>query len=193
MNVSKLFFIIITLASWIMVNGQDQRHKLVALETDPISTLLGAKTLSVVLEPKRPGHWSFFLNGVTANFPDWVDDVLNPNNKNKGFATKISFGGGFAVDYFLKEERKGIYVGLMNLFFDNNVRNGGLQKSILTHNVIPRLGYRWYPLNQKTLYLNPFVGIRYEYSLNGMTTIKGQKFEAAGLQPFGTIHIGIKI
>ena len=169
--------------------AQSER-KWLGIETDPISTAFGALTLSVVVEPKAAKHWSLFMNIVSADFPNWMDDFLNPNNKGKGFDSKINIGGGLAFDYFLKEEKEGFYFGLINLFFQNEVRQNDTTETVITHNIIPRLGYRWYPLKKINIYLNPFVGLRYEHTPGSTKSVDGTVFEPAGIQPFGTLHIG---
>ena len=182
---SGLFFLFFFSAS-----AQNQGNSWIAIETDPISTTFGAKTFSVLVEPAQLPHWSLFVNVVSADFPDWMDDFLNPKNKGKGFDIKIGIGGGFAFDYFLKPERTGLYFGMINLFFQNDITLNNATKKILTHNVIPRAGYRWYPFSRTAFYLNPFFGFRYEYALEGALRIENQEFTPAGIQPFATLHIG---
>ena len=181
--------ILICLLALLTLQGYSQERKLMALETDPITTALGAKTLSVLFEPAELEHWSLFTNLVSADFPDWMDDLLNPKNEGKGFDTRVVLGGGFAIDYFVKPQREGLYAGLLNLVFVNEVARSGQTDRLLSHNVIPRIGYRWYPFPKLGLYLNPFMGLRYEYLWSSEHTGK-LPFEAAGLGPFGTIHIG---
>ncbi|MEO0733104.1 MAG: hypothetical protein AAFZ52_09735 [Bacteroidota bacterium] len=163
-----------------------------SVETDPFSTAFGAKTLSVTIEPRRPEHWSLFLNVVSADFPGWMDDFLNPKNKGKAFDPRIRLGGGFGVDYFFRPERTGTYVGLLNLFFQNELRGSDNSVRLLTHNMIPRVGYRWYPFTKLRLYLNPFVGLRYEHAFGKRWSLAEEAFTPAGLQPFGTMHIGYR-
>lgn len=185
-NLLFIFLIIIPL-----VASEAQKPKTwLAIETDPITTLFGATTLSVLIEPQRVGNWSLSTNIVAADFPDWMDNLLNPANKGKGFDTRIAIGGGFAIDYFLKAEREGCYVGFINLFFQNKVEKGGASGDVLSHNIIPRVGYRWYPFERSNFYVNPFLGIRYEYLPKHRLIVGGEEFEAAGFGPFGTIHIG---
>lgn len=177
--------------------AQEKEKHWIGLETDPISTVFGASTLSAVIEPQKVPHWSLFLNIVSADFPNWIVDFLNPKNKGKGFDTKIKIGGGFAVDYFINEEREGFYFGMINLFFNYQIRelNAPTDESnnFLSHNVIPRVGYRWYPSNKSKFYVNPFLGMRYKNALqNPLIFDSGEylEYEPAGIQPFGTIHIG---
>ena len=170
--------------------GQDKEKHWIGLETDPISTVFGARTLSAVIEPPKIKHWSLFLNVVNADFPNWMDDFLNPKNKGKDFESEINIGGGFAIDYFIKEEREGTYFGLINLFFQNEISRNATSQIILTHNIIPRLGFRWFPFQKNNLYINPFLGLRYEYSLEKIQFVDGQEYLPAGIQPFGTVHVG---
>ncbi|MEL6659656.1 MAG: hypothetical protein AAFR36_24550 [Bacteroidota bacterium] len=178
------------LLSVIQSNAQALSRGWLGIETDPVSTTLGARTLSVIVEPRTVDHWSLFLNVVRADFPDWMDDFLNPNNKGKNFTSRIAIGGGFALDYFPKQNREGLYFGLVNLFFQNEISRNTASRSIVTHNIIPRMGFRWYPFKKTNLYLNPFFGLRYEYSWQKSSTVDGTNHSTAGLQPFGTLHLG---
>ncbi|MEM9897552.1 MAG: hypothetical protein AAF789_14420, partial [Bacteroidota bacterium] len=144
----------------------------------------------VIAEPRGLEHLSLFANVISADFPDWMDNLLNPNNKDQGFDHSISIGGGAALDYFLRANREGLYFGMINLFFNNEVARGGQSVSILSHNIIPRAGYRWYPFKTTTFYLNPFAGFRYEYLISEEVIVDGSAYDGASLQPFGTIHIG---
>jgi|GEM_PF-5563558 len=187
---SKLFLSGLFLLFFFSAAAQNQSNGWIAIETDPVSTAFGAKTLSVLVEPTQLPQWSLFVNVVSADFPGWMDDFLNPKNKDKGFDSKIEIGGGIALDYFLKPERKGLYIGLINLFFRNDITLNDAKDKILTHNVIPRAGYRWYPFTKTAFYLNPFLGVRYEYALGAAVRIENQEFTSAGIQPFATLHIG---
>lgn len=160
------------------------------VETDPMTTVFGARTLSILVEPQKTPHWSLFLNVVYADFPTWLDDLTNPKNEGKGFDTRILLGGGAALDYFLKEERVGTYFGMIHLFFENEVIKDNERQEVLTHNIIPRIGYRWYPFRRVNFYLNPFLGLRLEHDFGKGMQVSGKAYEAAGLQPFGTMHVG---
>lgn len=186
--INKLFAMVLLVLTF-QAHAQNER-KWIAVETDPMTTLFGAKTLSALFEPPKMRHWSLFTNAVAADFPVWMEDFLNPKNKGQGFDTQISFGGGFAVDYFLKPEREGYYFGIINLLFNTKVQSGATTDNLVSHNIITRLGYRWYPLESSGFYLNPFVGIRYEYLWSDQALIENKKYEAAGFGPFGTVHIG---
>ena len=74
------------------------RHWL-ALETDPFTTAFGARTISLMVEPQGVEHWSFFANAVQADFPDWMDDFLNPRNNGKMLDARIAAGGGIALEF----------------------------------------------------------------------------------------------
>ncbi len=117
-----------------------QRGKIgLAVETDPISTVFGAKTF--LIEPHEIDHWSWFVNVVSADFPKWMDDLLNPKNKTIGLETKIKPRGGFAIDYFLKAKKNGCYLGVINLLSRNSANSGLESKecpSSLSHNINPR-------------------------------------------------------
>ena len=189
--IKKLVVFFLLMANLSFAQSQDSPRGWLSLETDPFTTIFGAKTLSATIEPKSWQHWSLFLNVSQADFPNWMDDLLNPNNKGKGFDAKIDIGAGFGIDYFFDSERKGTYIGVINLFFDNKISAADLNANVLTHNIIPRIGYRWYPFEKRHFYLNPFAGFRYEYSLEERPSLGGQNFESAGLQPFGTLHIGV--
>lgn len=114
------------------------------IETDPMTTMFGAKTISLVLENDNIKHWSVFANVVTADFPNWMDEILNPANKGKGFDSRIKIGGGLSVDYFLDSKNQGWYVGWIHLVFNYQVQKDGIGKNLLALNTIPRVGYRYF-------------------------------------------------
>ncbi|OJJ15122.1 hypothetical protein BKI52_39325 [marine bacterium AO1-C] len=160
------------------------------IETDPMSTIIGARTLWLGIEPSKLSHFSFAANITTADFSNDIDDLLNPHNKGKGLDARVKIGGGLAIDYFFQKQQEKWYLGIINLLFVNEVSLNNQQMTALTHNVFGRVGYRWYPFQQKGFYVNPFLGFRYEYLPNGRVMLENQLFEAAGLQPFGSVHIG---
>lgn len=173
------------------VFSQEQDRHWLSIETDPVSTIFGARTISVIIQPTRAQYWSVFTNVVTADFPNWMDDFLNPKNKGKGFDASIIIGGGVGIDYTWREDGAGWYVGVIHLVFQNEVEKKEIRKNLLTGNIIPRVGYRWYFGKDASFYLNPFMGIRYEYLFSTTSRQIGDRtYSAAGLQPFGTIHIG---
>ncbi|MEM7573949.1 MAG: hypothetical protein AAF433_13665 [Bacteroidota bacterium] len=189
MRTKGILFIGFVILNLGLLAQTSSRHWL-SLETDPITTVFGARTLSFTIEPLKPKHWSWFGNIVRADFPDWMDELLNPKNADKGFDSEISIGGGIGIDYFFKEDREGLYVGLLSLFFEYSISRDQLRAPLLTHNLIPRLGYRWYPWKKLSWYLNPFLGWRYEHSFGKSLELGEQRFLPAGWQPFGTIHLG---
>ena len=189
------------LANWVMILYMTSPLYLPAqtstinllIETDPISTVLGARTLSIIIEPNDLEHWSFFGNIVTADFPTWMDNFLNPNNKGKGLTSKIKIGAGLAVDYFLDANRRGLYGGLLQLFFRNQISLLGVKGNITTYNLIPRIGYRWFAFGGNRLCINPFLGVRYEHAMGRTLVLLHETFQPAGWQPFATIHVGFRL
>lgn len=173
--------------------GQEIDKSSFSLEIDPISTLLGAKTIWGVFHPKSNAHYTLGLNLFTSDFSNKVDDLLNPKNKGKEFETKVKVGGGISIDYFFTENHEGYHIGVANLLFNNEVSLFSEPQSFISHNIIPRLGYRWHPFSKKGLYLNPFLGLRFEYAFRKVQfQPQGVEFKTAGLQPFGSIHVGYK-
>jgi hypothetical protein len=172
-------------------NSYSQNYDgIISIETDPVTTAFGARTISMLLEPEKIEHWSVFINVVSADFPNWMDDILNPNNKNKGFQTSIKIGGGLSVDYFFNNDRHGWYTGVMNLIFVNEIVDGEQEVEVVTHNIIPRVGYRKFIWEDKGWYVNPFFGLRYEHDFSKNSKLNSSEFKPAGIQPFGTVHIG---
>lgn len=162
----------------------------ISFETDPMTSILGAKTLSIIVEPKASSHWSLFTNIVRADFPSWVDDMINPHNKDKGFQSCITIGGGIGTDYFFSSAKTGFYAGALQLFFRYRITQASRKQYLTSYNLIPRLGYRWYPFSTHHFYINPFMGVRYETLITQASSTHNPTYQAAGFQPFGTIHLG---
>ena len=188
---SKINLILLTTLTSIGINQTILRAQIV-IETDPITTVFGAKTISLLIEPERLNHFSVFTNVVRADFPDWLDDFTNPHNEGQGFDHQIAIGGGAGLDYFKSPSKNGLYFGVLNLFFKNEVSAEGLTREITTHNIIPRVGYRKFIFNSSHVYINPFIGLRYEYVTAGDRSFITKTYEPAGIQPFGTVHLGYK-
>ena len=189
----KRFFFLWMMGFCLVINARIQAQesqRWLFVETDPMSTLIGARTIWLGLEPNKLPHFSLAANITTADFSNDIDDLLNPHNKEKGFDTRVKIGGGLAIDYFFQKQQEKWYVGLINLLLVNEVSRNNQQITALSHNIFGRAGYRWYPFKQKGFYVNPFLGFRFEYLPNGRVILENQRFEAAGLQPFGSVHIG---
>lgn len=177
--------------SWVIAGQAQQRaSKWLFIETDPVSMSIGARTLWVGVEPPEFRHFSVAFNISSADFSNQIDDLLNPHNQGKGFDARVKLGGGMAIDYFFKANKTRFYIGMIHLFFNNEVSLKNKMATFLTHNIFGRTGYRWYPFKKASFYLNPFIGFRYEYLPQGKEMIVDREFKAAGLQPFGSVHIG---
>ncbi|MBV6646088.1 MAG: hypothetical protein KI790_11605 [Cyclobacteriaceae bacterium] len=187
--IKKLLFVLLLLASKLTL-AQGRETKSVAIETDPTTTIFGARTLSIIIEPESLGHFSIFTNVVTADFPTWIEDLINPRMANKAFEAQIKIGGGFSVDYFLDADRTGWYFGLLNLFFKNQVSRNEQRQTFTTHNIMPRIGYRWFPFTNNNIYLNPFFALKGEYKLSGNNLVDGQRYKPQPIYAFMTVHIG---
>ncbi|MEM9858760.1 MAG: hypothetical protein AAF843_15485 [Bacteroidota bacterium] len=187
----KKVYLIILLT---LLNGrlfsQSRELSSVAMETDPMSTAFGARTISLILETKKLKHFSIFTNAVKADFPSWMDELLNPRNKNKGYDSEIRKGGGVGVDYFIEDNMSGLYFGLVNLLFEYKLSRLDKTTTATAHNIIPRVGFRKFFSSTSKFYVNPFVGFRYEHFIRSGSDLQGQRYDPAGLQPFATIHIG---
>jgi hypothetical protein len=55
-----------------------------------------------------------------------------------------------------------------------------------------RAGLNWYPLNDKNLYVAPWIALTYNQKISGSTEADGENYQIAGLSPFATLHIGYR-
>lgn len=186
-----LFLVLNSMAVYNNSYSQTIEKSVFSMEIDPISTVLGAKTIWGMYHSKSKANYVFGLNLFTSDFSNKVDDLLNPKNVDKGFETKVKVGGGMSMDYFFAKNHEGYYIGIANLLFNNEVELASEAQTFLTHNVVPRVGYRWYPFPKLWLYLNPFLGLRFEYAFKTIQ-FEQDEFRAAGLQPFGSVHVGYR-
>ncbi|MEZ4364109.1 MAG: hypothetical protein R3B48_28305 [Kofleriaceae bacterium] len=162
----------------------------VAVEFDPITTTLGARNLLVHIEPAAVPHWTFGVIAFAADFPDWVDHLMSYRNRDAGFDSRIELSGGVATDYYLDAARHGVHVGVIAFVWNYRVARNGDVARFANLEVLPRVGYRYFPFLEVALYLDAFAGLQTELRLTGDDVVDGSEVKTTPILPFGTVHVG---
>ncbi|WP_298541881.1 hypothetical protein [uncultured Aquimarina sp.] len=193
----KLLIIVIILStSFTYVHAQEneeqKKQSAFSIETNTTPWLFGGYALGINYKPEALKHWGFLV-GIAGNadFSPFIVDVFKPQNRNKGIDWEVSQAYVVAIDYYLKENtNEGIYIGLFNFIFENELNKNGKQAEFTSHTVLARTGYRWYPGKQNQFYLNPWGGIGTEYKLNGEQTVSNTEWETSGFAYFISLNAG---
>ena len=164
----------------------------VGVETDPVSSALGARTLTIQVDPPRLSGVALSAVAFSGEFPAFAQQALRLRNDD-GVRWRIrpSFGGG--IDYFWNRPGSGWFVGLVALQFHNRIARGNDRSDFHTLNLIPRIGYRWFFTNNINVYVAPFVGPRFEFRVAGDPAVGGAEFDIPTVTPFATMHLGIHL
>lgn len=193
MDLRKGLIIILTALS-LQLYGQDdaQKSSWFSIETNTTPWIFGGYALGVNIKPKSLHRWGF-LAGVAGNadFSPFIVDVFKPQNSDKGIDWEVSQAYVLAVDYYLEPDtNEGMYVGLFNFIFENDLQKNGERSEFTSHTVLARSGYRWYPGEQQHFYLNPWGGVGTEYRWNGEQTVADTEWETSGFAYFISLNAG---
>ncbi|MEZ4403939.1 MAG: hypothetical protein R3B06_28200 [Kofleriaceae bacterium] len=162
----------------------------VAVEFDPLTTALGARNLLVHVEPAAVPRWTFGAIVFAADFPDWVDHLMSYRNRDAGFDSQIGLSGGLATDYYPDPRRQGLHLGVIAFVWNYRVARGGDVTRFANLEVLPRVGYRYFPVRRLGLYLDGFAGLQAEFRLTGDAVVDGATVRTTPVLPFGTVHLG---
>ena len=67
------------------------------------------------------------------------------------------------------------------------------QADFWTLEFLPRVGYRWFPIEDKGLFVNPWLGLGQLNTLGTPDPVGGETFVEPLFQPLGTLHVGWRI
>ncbi len=163
-----------------------------ALETDPLSTAIGARTLTLQWNPEESGGVALSAVAFSGEFPDFAQRLLRLRN-DSGVDWRIGPSFGVGVDYFVASRAEGLFLGVVALEFHNVIERRGDRSRFFSINFIPRVGYRWFLDADSSIYVAPFGGPRFEFKLAGDNSVDGVVFEPTRVAPFATVHVGIHL
>lgn len=162
----------------------------VAIEFDPITTVMGARNLLVHIEPSGVPHWTFGGIVFAADFPTWMDNFLSYRNRHAGFDSRIELSGGVATDYYFDGARQGLHVGAIAFVWNYKVSRNNDVGRFSNLEFMPRVGYRYFPFERVSIYLDAFAGLQTELHLTGDNIVDGSQVRTTPILPFGTVHLG---
>lgn len=151
------------------------------VETDPAALLLNGGSLHV---GARQEHWRLELGYYRADLPHWA-------HNNDGLDASMA-GGGIKLQYFLREDGTGAFVGTGVGRVRRNVRDkAGVAAQLRTWHSDAGLegGYRF--AMGAHAYVTPWAGLdwisRHEDSFVG-----GKRYRQKAVMPFAAIHLGYR-
>ena len=128
----------------------------------------------------------------SGEFPGFAQRALRFAD-DEGVRWRIAPSFGAGIDYFPVERAAGLFVGVVVLQFRNKLERSGDRSSFQSLNIIPRVGYRYFPFAGSGLYVTPFAGPRFEFKIAGSNTVDGAVFEPTRIAPFATVHVGVHL
>ena len=171
------------------LSAQDNRGQF-AVEFDPITTSLGARNLLLYYEPNALEHWTFSGIVFAADFPDWVDDLMSYRNRDKNFESKIAPSLGAGTDYFFNRNKEGAHLGVILFLWNYEVSRNAQKAEFSNLEILPRVGYRYFPFSGVDLFLDAFAGLQFEIRAGGNNSLDGEEVEPTPILPFMTVHLG---
>ena len=162
-----------------------------SLETDPMPYFLNGYSVHTQVSFEKLSHWRFGMGGFYMEYPEFMIN-LEPDNKDKGWNVHMH-GMAFAVEYYLKRQTEGLFMGAAFLtgFFEvsnNNVSN----EKINYTSFLPtfRIGYRWLPFKDNGFYILPWFGLGVTASKAPDTQVGSMEYVVNRVTPLVSLHVG---
>ncbi len=148
-----------------------------------------------------------FLNHIrwpqlTAGFEYFSMDMpsfyveQHANNKGQGWNQDIRHGYIFYGDYFFdrsSNQQQGFHLGTGISFLQSDITRNQFndKNSIKIMELFLRGGYRWFPLLNKPVFIDPWVSLLF-LTINEDTTIGSQSYYISPVSLLASIHAGIQ-
>ncbi|MGE0321069.1 MAG: hypothetical protein AB7K71_11730 [Polyangiaceae bacterium] len=159
------------------------------METDPATFAFRGFAAHVRVVPEE-SHWSVGAGAYALDFPALLVDA-NPDNADEGWDVRLSLGLGAFVDYYLRTDTSGWFVGAQLAAQRFHYEREGFAGSAASTSLLamPRVGYTWFPFDSG-LYLMPWFGIGATAPVAGDRQIGGEEYDVFPLIPYGALHLG---
>lgn len=97
-----------------------------------------------------------------------------------------------AVAWHPWREGEGLHTGVMLNAMHSTVGRTGHsgEAHFWTAEAIPRVGYRWFPLDDRGLFIDPWLGVGFLAQVGTPDAVGGETYLEPLLQPLATVHIG---
>lgn len=165
-----------------------------SVATDAAPWFLGGYSALVMLEPQQTPHLRLSAEAWGMNFPETIID-RHEDNSGEGWQRRIDGAVAITADYHLRQDGRGWHAGITLNTMHSQVsrREHAGQADFWTFEVLPRIGYRWFPSQKLGLFINPWLGIGQLNMITQPAPVGGEVFVEPLFQPLGTIHVGWKL
>ena len=178
--------------------AQDGVHERVAasslsVELDPAPFLLKGYSFSLRYANKALPHWSVMTSVYAADFPD---RMMSTGNRDAGWSDlHFAASNALFVDYTLREDGRGLFVGPSVFFYDNRVAHAESGTALAFRSIYPniRFGYTWFPFRKAGLYLAPWLNLGSEVALDPTQVSDGPAYTVAGFKYIAAVHLGYRL
>lgn len=163
----------------------------VGVSTDATPWFLRGYSVIVNVEPASTPHLRTSLEVWGMDFPDFAV-ALNDHNAGEAWQRRVDVGIAPAVAWHPWQEAEGFHTGLLlNAMRSTVTRDGHPETArFWTAEAVPRVGFRWFPVDDSGLFIDPWLGLGVLAQLGRPDVVGGEAYAEARLQPLGTLHIG---
>lgn len=156
--------------------------------SDATPWLLGGYSGIGMVEVDALPSWRFSLEVWGMDFPEFFVELAEAN-RDEGWTRRVELGVGLYADHHLGDT--GWHVGgALNLMRSTLGREGFDRGATLTTlEVLVRGGYRWLPMGDEGLFVNPWLAVGQLNPLDE-ARVGGERFVEAPVQFLGTVHVG---
>ncbi len=162
--------------------------------SDATPWFLGGFSAVLIVEPESLGPWRLSAELWGMEFPEALVE-LTPGNRGEGWQRRVDVALALQVDYGLGEDGQGWHVGVGVDGLKSTVgRKTFVERgSFWSVEVIGRVGYRWFPLEDVGLFINPWAGFGPLLAVEETPQVGGERFKEAPVQGLATIHAGWRL
>jgi len=163
----------------------------VSVASDAFPWLLDGYSAIVMVEPEKAPRLRTSVEVWGMQFPTSFIEMV-PENEGRGWERNINAAVATTADFHPAGQGRGWHVGLTINTMHSVVSRDGYsgQADFWTLEFLPRVGYRWFPLPGRGLFVNPWLGLGQLNTLGEPGAVGGVTYVEPLLQPLGTLHVG---
>jgi hypothetical protein len=182
--------LLIGLAGFLALVPHDAHAVQIGVATDGIPWFLNGFSAIMTVETAAVSPWRFSVEAWGMDLPDTVVERMEMN-ADEGWRQRIDLAVGLYADRHLGESGRWHLGGTVHTMSSTITRAGSSQsRDLLTLEVLARGGYRWFPLTEQGLFINPWLGAGPLVALTPPEPIAGEAYATARAQVIGTVHVG---
>lgn len=163
----------------------------IGVSTDAFPWALRGYSAIVNVEPNTTPHLRTSLEVWGMDMPAFAVE-LAPENHGEGWRRRVDVGVAPAVAWHPWQEGEGLHAGIMLNAMRSTVSRADLdgRSRFWTLEILPRVGFRWFPFEDRGLFIDPWLGIGQLNQLGAPAKVGGEAYAEPGFQPLGTLHVG---